>query len=33
MGWRHKIELDEGIKLAYKDFVKMLGDKEKAKRF
>jgi GDP-L-fucose synthase len=33
MGWRHKIELEEGIKLAYRDFVKMLGDKEKAKRF
>ncbi|MBN2035775.1 MAG: GDP-L-fucose synthase [Chitinispirillaceae bacterium] len=33
MGWRHKIELDEGIKLAYQDFLKMLGDKEKVKRF
>jgi GDP-L-fucose synthase len=33
MGWRHKVELDEGIKLAYEDFVRMLGDKEKAKRF
>jgi GDP-L-fucose synthase len=33
MGWRHTIELEEGIKLAYQDFVRMLGDKEKAKRF
>jgi GDP-L-fucose synthase len=33
MGWRHKIELEEGIGLAYQDFVKMLGDKEKARRF
>jgi GDP-L-fucose synthase len=33
MGWRHKTELEEGIGLAYQDFVKMLGDKEKAKRF
>jgi GDP-L-fucose synthase len=32
MGWRHKIELEEGIKLAYQDFVRMLGDKESAKR-
>jgi GDP-L-fucose synthase len=33
MGWRHKVELDEGIKLAYEDFVKMLGDKRFEKRF
>ena len=33
MGWRHKTELEEGIGLAYQDFVKMLGDKEKANRF
>jgi GDP-L-fucose synthase len=33
MGWRHKVELDEGIKQAYEDFVTMLGDKEKAGRF
>jgi GDP-L-fucose synthase len=32
MGWRHKTELEEGIKLAYQDFVRMLGDKESAKR-
>lgn len=32
MGWRHKVELDEGIRLAYQDFVTMLGDKEKAGR-
>jgi GDP-L-fucose synthase len=32
MGWRHKIELDQGIKLAYHDFLKMLKDKESAKR-
>jgi hypothetical protein len=33
MGWRHKVELDEGIKLAYEDFVMMLGEKEKTGRF
>jgi GDP-L-fucose synthase len=33
MGWRHKVELDEGIKLAYEDFVRMLGDKEKTRKF
>jgi len=32
MGWRHKIELDQGIKLAYQDFLRMLNDKESAKR-
>lgn len=32
MGWRHKIELDEGIKRAYEDFVKMLGDENKKNR-
>ena len=25
MGWRHKIELDEGIRMAYADFLRMLG--------
>jgi len=33
MGWRHKTELEEGIGLAYQDFIKMLGDKGKANRF
>jgi hypothetical protein len=33
MGWRHKVELDEGIRLAYEDFVRMLGEKEKTGRF
>ncbi len=33
MGWRHKVELDEGIKLAYQDFLSMLGKKEFAHRF
>jgi GDP-L-fucose synthase len=33
MGWRHSIELEEGIKLAYADFMKMLGDKGCANRF
>jgi len=32
MGWRHSVELAEGIKLAYQDFLRMLEDKEKAKR-
>jgi GDP-L-fucose synthase len=32
MGWRHKIELDEGIKSAYQDFKRMLGDKDYKKR-
>jgi GDP-L-fucose synthase len=32
MGWRHKIELEEGIKLAYQDFVRMLGDETKKNR-
>jgi GDP-L-fucose synthase len=32
MGWRHKIELNEGIKLAYQDFVRMLGEKGWEKR-
>jgi Nucleoside-diphosphate-sugar epimerases len=32
MGWRHVIELEQGIKLAYKDFVRMLGDKGSAER-
>ena len=32
MGWRHSVELAEGIKLAYQDFLKMLEDKEKVKR-
>ena len=33
MGWRHKIELDEGIRQAYQDFLKMLGDREKTMKF
>ncbi|MGA2507216.1 MAG: GDP-L-fucose synthase [Chitinispirillaceae bacterium] len=33
MGWRHSIELEEGIKLAYKDFLRMLGDKNYTNRF
>jgi GDP-L-fucose synthase len=33
MGWRHSIELEEGINLAYKDFLKMLADKNKRERF
>ena len=33
MGWRHSVELDEGIKRAYDDFLKMLGDKKFEKRF
>jgi nucleoside-diphosphate-sugar epimerase len=32
MGWRHKIELEEGIKLAYQDFVRMLENIDSAKR-
>jgi GDP-L-fucose synthase len=32
MGWRHKIELDQGIKLAYEDFLRMLDDKDSKKR-
>ena len=26
MGWRHKVEHSEGVTLAYKDFLRMLGD-------
>jgi GDP-L-fucose synthase len=33
MGWRHGVELEEGIKLAYEDFLKMLKDKAYAHRF
>jgi GDP-L-fucose synthase len=33
LGWRHTTQLDEGIKLAYDDFLKMLGDDEKKSRF
>jgi GDP-L-fucose synthase len=32
MGWRHKIELEQGIKLAYDDFLRMTEDKDSAKR-
>ena len=28
-GWKHKIELEEGIKLAYKDFLQTVGIREK----
>jgi GDP-L-fucose synthase len=31
MGWRHKIELEEGINRTYKDFLKMLENKESSK--
>jgi GDP-L-fucose synthase len=33
MGWRHKVELEEGIKLAYQDFIRMVGDEGKKNRF
>jgi GDP-L-fucose synthase len=33
MGWRHKIELEQGLKLAYQDFLRMLSDKDSNKRF
>jgi GDP-L-fucose synthase len=33
MGWRHSVELEEGIKITYKDFLHMLCDKNSAKRF
>lgn len=33
MGWRHSVELEEGIKLAYNDFLKMLKDKSYSHRF
>lgn len=33
LGWRHTTQLDEGIKLAYDDFLKMLGDDERKNRF
>lgn len=33
MGWRHTIELEEGIKRTYKDFLRMLGDKNCARKF
>jgi GDP-L-fucose synthase len=33
MGWRHAIELEEGIALAYRDFLGMLDDKNYAGRF
>jgi GDP-L-fucose synthase len=33
MGWHHSVELDEGIKSAYEDFLRMLGDKKFANRF
>jgi len=33
MGWRHSIELEEGILLAYTDFLRMLGDKNYTNRF
>jgi hypothetical protein len=32
MGWRHSMELEEGIKLAYKDFLGMLEDKSRSNR-
>ena len=33
MGWHHSVELDEGIKSAYEDFLRMLGYKKFANRF
>ena len=33
MGWRHRIELDEGIQVAYEDFIRMFNDKSYAHRF
>ena len=33
MGWRHSVELEDGIMLAYEDFLKMLKDKAFAHRF
>jgi GDP-L-fucose synthase len=33
MGWRHSVELEEGINRAYKDFLKMITDKTYANRF
>jgi GDP-L-fucose synthase len=32
MGWRHKIELEEGIGLAYEDFCRKLTDKDSSYR-
>ena len=33
MGWRHKVELKEGIRLAYEDFKRMLTDQAFKNRF
>lgn len=33
MGWRHTIELEEGLKMAYEDFKKMRADKRFDKKF
>jgi GDP-L-fucose synthase len=33
MGWRHSVELEDGIKFAYANFLMMLGDKSCAHRF
>jgi GDP-L-fucose synthase len=33
MGWRHRIDLDEGIRLAYNDFLRMLSDKTCSNKF
>jgi GDP-L-fucose synthase len=32
MGWRHSVELEDGIRRAYEDFKKMLGDKSFSNR-
>jgi GDP-L-fucose synthase len=32
MGWRHKIDLDQGVKLAYQDFLGMLKDNKSLNR-
>ncbi|MBN2188305.1 MAG: GDP-L-fucose synthase [Chitinispirillaceae bacterium] len=33
MGWRHSVELEEGIRRAYEDFLRMLKEKTLAHRF
>lgn len=32
MGWRHSVELEKGVAIAYQDFVRMLGDQDAVKR-
>ncbi|HUI90800.1 MAG TPA: GDP-L-fucose synthase [Chitinivibrionales bacterium] len=33
LGWRHKTQLNEGVRLAYEDFLKMLADAGRKDRF